>query len=815
MRYSLLLFTTLFALFAVSVPLRAQNGHWEYATSTVYGAGSAGIRQENLSVEEMRTYEKGIFSLSRNYTTVMEGVANKEYNAKYTAELGNVYRKMKPGTKLEVKVKLSASQGGGPLDYSLWGRAMVVYVTPGYSRENFRSRRVKADGNYEGSLTTSSGQGVVSVHGDESATFTLSGKVTAPPKGSAHMYLVLTFAEMAVVYQYDWVSDEADIYLKSVTFPPSGKYEEYCYTEKVHEEYADFQKGNFISPNAAERKEKAADLAKKYVESKGPVELSIRQTGAADFDVDVHVRLSSGDLGGTGYRHIYHLRGLKQQYRFGDTMDFTLEEKRVYDQNSFSTYPSHTFAAANLLQTVQKTFDPRERQVTTDNVNDANGYYISGLSMAWGNGESNAHISYEVMDPKNYSEDLVLTIPLYCDGAIEIRYGWAAAGGGSGTVEGGSSGLGSAAPWIGVGGGLLIGGGAAVRARRRKKKAPGQLARKKNETYEHWLKRQTKYEQKKTGTLFPVKPKPGEDYADWKDRQAKADREGREKIYDEAAKYNVPVTDPTTGEMKDLGQIREETKKALRRKTTRENRKEENWIQQQANEEELGYSEAYAEAELTDTVAEGTLGVMSNYVPGGKEVRDAHAFLKAVGVRVSEQASTEGSIMKGVTMGAAEGALSVGQNRIGDLEADKFKNKAVGRVVKVVGQAGVEGIKTYAGAVYEGKNPEEALNTAIAKSAGKAVGAAVGEAIDYGTDKAFRHLAGKQWSNYQKVAQAARKNPSYENVMKQYDKLGQTSRNLNNMEQMLKADTGTFNEALNRDIIDPYFQEVSDAMNGK
>ena len=180
MRYSLLLFTTLFALFAVSVPLRAQNGHWEYATSTVYGAGPAGISQEKLSVEEMRTYEKGIFSLSRNYATVMEGVANKEYNAKYTAEIGNVYRKMKPDTKLEVKVKLSASRGGGPLDYSLWGRAMVVYVTPGYSPENFRSRRVKADGNYEGSLTTTSGQGVVSVHGDESATFTLSGKVTAP-----------------------------------------------------------------------------------------------------------------------------------------------------------------------------------------------------------------------------------------------------------------------------------------------------------------------------------------------------------------------------------------------------------------------------------------------------------------------------------------------------------------------------------------------------------------------------------------------------------------------------------------------------------
>ena len=40
-------------LTCLATPAAAQNGHWEYATSTVYGAGSAGIRQENLSVEEI------------------------------------------------------------------------------------------------------------------------------------------------------------------------------------------------------------------------------------------------------------------------------------------------------------------------------------------------------------------------------------------------------------------------------------------------------------------------------------------------------------------------------------------------------------------------------------------------------------------------------------------------------------------------------------------------------------------------------------------------------------------------------------------
>lgn len=92
---------------------------------------------------------------------------------------------------------------------------------------------------------------------------------------------------------------------------------------------------------------------------------------------------------------------------------------------------------------------------------------------------------------------------------------------------------------------------------------------------------------------------------------------------------------------------------------------------QEAGMEELNASENILAAEATEKVADTTVNIMSEYVPGGKVVKDARDLVKAPLVSAKEAFLEGRSALRGFAGGLAEGAITVGQNHIGDV-ADKY-----------------------------------------------------------------------------------------------------------------------------------------------
>ena len=173
-----------------------------------------------------------------------------------------------------------------------------------------------------------------------------------------------------------------------------------------------------------------------------------------------------------------------------------------------------------------------------------------------------------------------------------------------------------------------------------------------------------------------------------------------------AQKYDVPIVD-SEGNPRDIELVKQDTERAY------DNVKRvENMYMAIYAEEELNASLWLADAELVDNVAEGTVNILGEAVPGGKVVKDFHNFTKATLVGGMEAHCQGRSVVVGLVGGAAEGALTVGQNHLGDVS----KDAGLGTVKKVLFEGTVnvyfEGTKTVIHELSRGASVEDAVDKA-------------------------------------------------------------------------------------------------------
>lgn len=202
-----------------------------------------------------------------------------------------------------------------------------------------------------------------------------------------------------------------------------------------------------------------------------------------------------------------------------------------------------------------------------------------------------------------------------------------------------------------------------------------------------------------------------------------------EKITDTAWKHGVSSFNDD-GTEKTIEQMHEETNKKIYKERWEESQK-----QYEYGQEEFDSSMNIATAEFIDNVSEGTVNTLGEIVPGGKYVKDAHNFVKAVGVNVSEAVNQGKSVGKAIVTGTAEGGLTVLQNHAGDVGWDKYGKvaKTCGEFVTVVGS---EGAKTIIHETSHGKSFEDALDKARVDMVKKTGDYAVGKVGDkYVKDK--------------------------------------------------------------------------------
>ncbi len=133
-----------------------------------------------------------------------------------------------------------------------------------------------------------------------------------------------------------------------------------------------------------------------------------------------------------------------------------------------------------------------------------------------------------------------------------------------------------------------------------------------------------------------------------------------------APRLGVPTVDEN-GNPREIWDIQHDCEKAVLANRNKGLYQDMIDIHQISNEVELECSEKIAELELTDKVAEGTVNIMGEYVPGGKYVKDAHGFIKAVGVSGMEAHAEGRSVTTGLIAGTAKGTLTVLQNHSSDL----------------------------------------------------------------------------------------------------------------------------------------------------
>ena len=133
-----------------------------------------------------------------------------------------------------------------------------------------------------------------------------------------------------------------------------------------------------------------------------------------------------------------------------------------------------------------------------------------------------------------------------------------------------------------------------------------------------------------------------------------------------AEKHGIPTTD-ADGNPREIWDIEHDTARAIMWERNKGIYQDSLDIQHIASEVELECSEKIAEFELTDKVAEGTVNVMAEYVPGGKYVKDAHGFIKATAVGGMEAYANGRSVTKGLVTGGVRGTVTVIQNHSGDI----------------------------------------------------------------------------------------------------------------------------------------------------
>lgn len=815
----------LLSILAGAPAAQAQSGHWEYKSSAVYGTGSRSVTQQDISVSEKRSFEKGIFQLSRSYQ-IQQGSTPRPFNATYKAALEGPQKKVSPGGEFLIKVKLTADQNGGPLGYELWGRAWVSLEKPNYAEDTWRKNHILKDGAYSGSMKLESGTELASM--TQEGTQDIVFKAKAPKGGDSHklLYLTMGMADMGLVIVYEWVSEDYDIFLKGVDFPESNTYEVPVFVSNVNRAREERSIADHYYAPAEQKKRASSD--EKCNET---VTLHITKSGAADFDAEVRNVLTSGEYIGMAYVQTVRIRGLRQHYRFGDKMHFKLDVSRTYDEDSYSFGGDGYPYALPIRESLFQAFNPG-KELPNDN-NRLNDLYTQDLKAKLDGGTASNEIEETVRDPGVYSEDIVLSIPIFPGGNIVIRYGWTAAGDETSVTPGSSSGRngdrsgsssGGSIRKNGSGGvsvGALLGGGAAIgiavgagirrlRKKSAKKKGPGKLKKKPGEDYSEWVKRQAEYEQKESGSLFPVQPEPGEDYSHWKDRQSKAEKKGRERIRETARKYGVSDTDPLTGQKKDLGQLKEETDRKIKRDAIRRNAWEEAQQQHLAEQEDFGSAMRESEFKITADVSDGTVNVLGETVPGGRAVKDSYTFIKSVGVRTSEAYNTGGSIVGGMARGTFEGSLGVAQNNLDKVPWGKAGGKAAQYRAESFASGGIESLKTFTNDLCDGKSVSEAFGHAAEAGTQKAINTATGKVMSDMAGKGIEKFTNNQWGAYNKVAETVRQNPTAEGTLRQLDKLKELATNLRHGEEAFKGAANTFNEVIGKTVTDPAVTRVTD-----
>ncbi len=147
-------------------------------------------------------------------------------------------------------------------------------------------------------------------------------------------------------------------------------------------------------------------------------------------------------------------------------------------------------------------------------------------------------------------------------------------------------------------------------------------------------------------------------------RQIEEDEEHRqENVLHYADKYGIPTEDEN-GNPRDIWDIEHDAKRASMWEKNKGIYQDSNDIQQICGEVEQECSEKIAECELVDKVADGTVNVLAEVVPGGDKVKDARDLLKAPLVGASEAYAEGRSVTRGLAGGLFEGTATVVQNHL-------------------------------------------------------------------------------------------------------------------------------------------------------
>ena len=233
--------------------------------------------------------------------------------------------------------------------------------------------------------------------------------------------------------------------------------------------------------------------------------------------------------------------------------------------------------------------------------------------------------------------------------------------------------------------------------------------------------------------------------------KSEADRAREQRILDTAGKYGVKTEDEQ-GNQRDINDIKKDTQRAIKGFVNKEVFKNEMAIQQIYSEVELKCSERIAEAQLVDSVSEGTINILGEVTgPAGKQVKNWHNFTKAT-LLGAEEAYLDGrNVFVGTVGGMMEGGLTVAQNEMGDAMKGLGGSQLKQTVATGVGTVWFEGTKTLIHDVSRGKDLETAVEnaqTSMVKKTGEViVGTVVGGVTDKGTNIAGQRFGGKMSVN--------------------------------------------------------------------
>lgn len=211
-----------------------------------------------------------------------------------------------------------------------------------------------------------------------------------------------------------------------------------------------------------------------------------------------------------------------------------------------------------------------------------------------------------------------------------------------------------------------------------------------------------------------------------------------------AMKYGIDVDDED-GNPRDIELVKQDTETMIRIIQRMENANQAVYAQ-----EELDASLYLADAELIDNVAEGTINILGETVPGGKVVKDAHNFAKATLVGGMEAYTKGRSVAGGLVGGAVEGGFTVAQNHLGDV-SKAYGTTGVKQIVfEGAGNIYLEGTKTLVHDLTRGESLEDAVENAQAAMVKKTGDVAISTVFGGVMDKAY----GGDGSNNAELAKA-------------------------------------------------------------